>query len=157
MWMLRRDATRPQSGFGARSDLQSRGYPQSAAHTPSRAAPAATSIVHDLPDGGDATAALWAAAKTTVNFSGSPRSCLDGQGRTDVEVAQYIAGTDNHGARYSSGVVLGTPHRYPICRAADKGKKQNLHVFQFAAGLRQPPGLTLRQCRRPPPRPAPCR
>jgi len=75
--------------------------PQSTAKARPRAAPAAAGIVHDLPDGGGATPALRAAAETTINFSSGPRPGLDVQGRADIEIAQYITGTDNHGARYT--------------------------------------------------------
>src|SRR5262249_528352 len=100
----------PQSAFGARPELQSRDYPPLAAKTPPGATAMATSIIHDLPDGRDATAALRAAAKTAINRPGRPWRGLI-QGRANINIAQYITGTDNHGARYTDGVGFGTPHR----------------------------------------------
>jgi hypothetical protein len=63
-----------------------------------RTAPPAAGIVHDLPDGGGATAALRRAAKATIHLAGGPRSSLDIQGGPHVGVAEYIAGTNNHGS-----------------------------------------------------------
>jgi len=74
------------------------GYPQLAAVTPRGATSTAAGIIHDLPDGRGATPALRAAAETAVNFTGRPWRGLV-QGRADINVAQYITGTNNHGAR----------------------------------------------------------
>jgi hypothetical protein len=67
----------------------------------------ATGIIHDLSDGGDTPATLRAAAETAVNFTGRPWRGLV-QGRANIDIAQYITGTDNHGARYI-GEVGFTP------------------------------------------------
>src|SRR5262249_25116699 len=132
--MLQRRATRaPKRFWGPIRPVMSGITPQSAAQTPGRAAPA-TSIVHDLPDGGSATAALRAAAETTVNFSVGPRPGLNIQCRANINNAQYITGTDNHGARYTDeGSSIGTLS-IPIGRVPGKGKTLKLYVFQFAAG-----------------------
>ena len=80
--------------------------PRSAAKTAPWATPAATGVVHDLPDGRGTTPALRATAETAVDFSSGPRPGLDVQGRADIEVAQYITGTDNHGARHTDEVLF---------------------------------------------------
>src|SRR5262249_48501802 len=103
MWLLQRRTTRaPKAVWGPISPAIA-GYPQSAAVTPRGATSVATGIIHDLPDGRGASPALRAAAETAVNFTGRPWRGLI-QGRADIDVAQYITGTDNHGARYTSEV-----------------------------------------------------
>jgi hypothetical protein len=62
-----------------------------------RAAPTA-GVVHDLPDGGGAAAALRRATQATIHFAGGPRPGLDIQGSPHVGVTEYIAGTNNHGS-----------------------------------------------------------
>jgi hypothetical protein len=70
-----------------------------------RAAPSAASVVHDLSDGAGAAAALRRAAQATIHLASGPWPSLDIQGGPHVGVGEYIAGTNNHGARYTEGLL----------------------------------------------------
>src|SRR5947208_4428706 len=69
-----------------------------------RATPPAAGVVHDLPDGRGAAAALRRATQATIHLTGGPRSGLDIQGGPHIGVAEYIAGTNNHGRPGTSEV-----------------------------------------------------
>ena len=101
--MLQRHRTRAPTRFrGAQSTVNIWILPRLAATT-NRAAPPA-GVVHDLSDGGGAAATLRRAAQATIHLAGGPRSSLDIQGGPHVGVAEYIAGTDNHGSPETSEV-----------------------------------------------------
>ena len=102
--MLRRHRTRAPTRFrGAQSTVNIWILPRLAA-TANRATLPAARIVHDLPDGGGAAAALRRAAQAAIDLAGGPRSGLDIQGGPHVGVAEYIAGTNNHGSPETSEV-----------------------------------------------------
>jgi hypothetical protein len=68
-------------------------------------------LIHDLANATRATAALCAAAKTTIDFTrGARRSAV--HGATHIMVAQDIAGTNNHrefGSRISDADRMSEP------------------------------------------------
>ena len=102
--MLRRHRTRAPTRFrGAQSTVNIWILPRLAA-TANRATLPAAGIVHDLPDGGGAAAALRRAAQAAIDLAGGPRSGLDIQGGPHVGVAEYIAGTNNHGSPETSEI-----------------------------------------------------
>jgi len=76
----------------------------SAAKSPGWTASPAASIVHDLPDGAGAAAALRRAAQATIHLAGSPWSGLDIQGSPHIGIGEYIARTNNHGSPETSEV-----------------------------------------------------
>ena len=87
----------------AQSTINVRILPRLAAAA-NRTAPPAAGVVHDLPDGGGAAAALRRAAQATIHLAGGPWSGLDIQGGPHVGVAEYIAGTNNHESPETSEV-----------------------------------------------------
>src|SRR5690242_4832260 len=134
MCMLQRHATRAPKRFWGPIRSAICDYPPLAATAPPGASPMATGIVHDLPDGRGATAALRAAAKTAVNLSGRPRRGLV-QGRAHIDIAQYITGTDNHGARYTSEVRFSAIDNWSTGNRA----KEKLRTYTYSnLGLRPP-------------------
>jgi hypothetical protein len=120
MWLLQRHTTRAPVVLGA--DQFGISVGQSAANVSGRTRPAAAGIVHDLPDRAGTTAALRGAAKTAIDFSRAARPRLDVQGRTNIDIAEYITRTDNHGARYTTEVCFGTPS---IPNVSGAGQRKN--------------------------------
>ena len=54
-------------------------------------------FVHDLADGAGAAAALGAATQATIDLAGGAGTLFRLTGGPNILVAQYIAGTDDHG------------------------------------------------------------
>jgi hypothetical protein len=103
MCMLRRHRTRAPTRFRGPINRQYLHLFRLAA-TADRAAPPTAGVIHDLPDGRGATAALRRAAQATIHLAGGPWSGLDIQGGPHVGVTEYIAGTNNHGSPETSEV-----------------------------------------------------
>ena len=55
-------------------------------------------LVHDLADGARATAALGAAAETSIDLPGGARTRLRRHRGADIVVGQDVAGADDHGS-----------------------------------------------------------
>src|SRR5438093_2483111 len=91
-----------------------------------RAALPAAGVVHDLPDGRGAAAALRRAAQATIHLAGCPRSGLDIQGGPHIGVTEYIAGTNNHGSPARPVRFVGRLS-IPIYPGSSKGKTPNLY------------------------------
>jgi len=125
-------------------------------------------LVHDLADGARATAALGAAAETSIDLPGRARTRLRRDGGADIVVGQDVAGTDDHRTNMVPGRHFDTVPRRPRqkksavftgclnCKTrAFPGASRNFHSARRRPTPQRRPAP--RQCRRPHPRPASCR
>src|SRR5262249_22111441 len=65
-------------------------------------------LVYESTDRTGATAALWAAAEATVDFSGSARLAGVVDRAAHIAIAQHVAGTDDHRERGRTFVRVWT-------------------------------------------------
>src|SRR5689334_16701762 len=97
-------------------------------------------LVHDAPDGGEAAAALRAAAEAAVDLTGRARACVR-HGGAHLGVGEHVTGADDH--RKARWRPRGTGPEIRPAAAASKWKTASLQLFQ--SGDRSARGPRIRR------------
>ena len=84
-------------------------------------------LVHDLPDGTGAPAALGAASQATIDVAGRSRRRRGTQERTAyVVVGEHVAGTDDHSRKARPRIGIACNHLH---NAKDEAAQEEIPVF----------------------------